>query len=208
MGKLPSEIWIPLLFVFWRLLSCCCFFMIALPFPVCLRSCTSLVPCRQSHHSVRRSLQPCAACSLLDPNKQSLCALMTEPSGMLVKQGAALALLSCSDLKNSFPFGRFQKDTIQIILLGERQNSGLFSLFMPGHIWSSFALQAHSWAFSSPCPKPRTSIHSAGISKTTLSCFWLQPWMRCLVEQSSLCKLACRSLGSGSVLLPCMSSQN
>lgn len=91
---------------------------------------------------------------------------------------------------------------------GRETKLWLCSAGVPGHIWSSFVPQAHSWAFSSPCPKPRTSIHPAGISKTTLSCFWLQPWMTCLVEQSSLCRLACRSLGSGSVLLLCMSSQN
>lgn len=179
MGKLPSEIWMSLLFVFWRLLCCCCFWMVVLPSPLCLRICTSLVLCWQSHWSVKSSLQQCAACSLLNTNNTSVHwwwrAIPGKGAGADFWYDNRAGSFSCFTLLFR-PSEQFAICKIpQMIVLGERQNSGLFSWHARAH-QSSFVLQAHSWAFSSPCPKPRTRIHPAVISNTTLSCFWLQPW--------------------------------
>lgn len=145
--------------VFWRLLCCCCL-MVVFSFLLCLRICMSLVLWRRSHQLAS------AVCSfLLIECKQTVLQYIDgggifqerglgQTSCMVNEQAVSLALLSCLDLKNNLPFVRFQK-----LLSLERQNSHLFSWRARAHL-SSFLLQAHSWAFSSPCPKLTARIPS------------------------------------------------
>lgn len=135
MGKLPPEIW--MLFVFWRLL-CYCFLMVVLPFPLCLRIFTSLVPCWQSQQSVKFTLQQCAACSLLQTNNASMHCWWRGAPGKGAGAGSwynnragsfcCLTLL-LRHLKDSLPFVRFQKS-----LSWERDKTLVCSAGVPGHI--------------------------------------------------------------------------
>lgn len=145
-GKLPSEVWMSLLFgFFWRLLCWWWFLTVVFSFLLCWWICTSLVLCWQSH---------CAAFSLLKANGTSVQWWRRDAPGkgagqtsfLAKEQAVSLALLSCSDLKNNSVFVRSQQS-----LCSARQNSRLFIWRATAHP-SAFLLQAHSWAFSSPCP--------------------------------------------------------
>lgn len=153
-----------LLFGFWKLLCCCCcFLMVVFSFLLCLGI---VHPWCFANNPTSLWGAPSAICSFLHVEcKQTVLQCIDgggifqekglgQTSFMVNERAVSLALLSCSDLKKNLAFVGFQK-----LSSSGRQKSYLFSWRTRTHL-SAFLLQAHSWAFSSPCPKLTARIPS------------------------------------------------